>query len=72
MMENLTQGEEILVHLSPTHILELLEGKNIKFEILGQSKSLTRKSQHLTSQSQSLTNYQSTKIMNEKTNRLHY
>jgi hypothetical protein len=72
MMENLTQGEEILVHLSPTHILELLEGKNIKFEILGQSKSLTRKSQHLTSQSQSLTNYQSTKIMNEKINRLHY
>jgi hypothetical protein len=58
MMEHLTQGEDILVHLSPVHLLALLEGKNIKVEILGQS--------------QSLTSYQSTEIMNEKTNHLHY
>jgi hypothetical protein len=65
MMEHLTQGEDILVNLSPTHLLAGSEGKNVKVEILGQS-------QRLTSQSQILTNYQSTKIMNEKTDHLHY
>jgi hypothetical protein len=56
MMEYLTQGEDILVRLSPAHLLALSEGKNVKVEILGQS----------------LTSYQSTEIMNEKTNHLHY
>jgi hypothetical protein len=56
MMEYLTQGEDVLVRLSPMHLLALSEGKDVKIEILGQS----------------LTNYQSTKIMNEKTNHLHY
>jgi hypothetical protein len=56
MMEYLTQGEYILVHLSPAHLLALLEGKNVKVKILGQS----------------LTSCQSTKIMNEKTDHLHY
>jgi hypothetical protein len=56
MMEYLTQGEDVQVHLSPAHLLALLEGRNVKVEILGQS----------------LTNYQSTKVMNEKTNHLHY
>ena len=51
MMEHLTQGEDIQVHLIPAHILALLEGKNIKVEILGQS----------------LTSHQSTEVMNEKT-----
>jgi hypothetical protein len=46
MMEHLTQGEDILVHLSSVHLSTLSEGKNVKVEIL--------------SQSQSLTNYQST------------
>jgi hypothetical protein len=58
MMEHLTQGEDILVRLSPAHLLALSEGKNVKVEILGQS--------------QSLTSYQSTKIINEKTDHLHY
>ena len=58
MMEYLTQGEDILVRLSPTHLLALSEGKNVKVDILGQS--------------QSLTSYQSTKIKNEKTDHLHY
>jgi hypothetical protein len=58
MMEHLTQGEDTLVCLSPTHLLALSEGKNIKVDILGQS--------------QSLTSYQSTKIMNEKMAHLHY
>jgi hypothetical protein len=57
MMEHLTQGEDILVRLSPAHLLALSEGKNIKVEILGR---------------QSLTSYQSTEIMNEKTDHLHY
>ena len=65
MMEHFTQGEDILVRLSPTHLLTLSEGKNVKVEILGQSQCLTSKSQ-------SLTNHQSTKIMNEKTYHLHY
>jgi hypothetical protein len=58
MMEYLTQGEDILVRLGPLHLLALSEGKNVKVEILGQSQSLTI--------------YQSTKIMNEKTDHLHY
>jgi hypothetical protein len=56
MMEYLTQGEYGLVHLSPSHLLALSEGKNIKIDILGQS----------------LTSYQSTEIMNERMNHLHY
>jgi hypothetical protein len=56
MMEYLTQGEYVLVRLSPAHLLALSKGKNVKVDILGQS----------------LTNYQSTKIMNEKTDHLHY
>jgi hypothetical protein len=56
MMEHLTQGKDIQVHLSPTHLLALSEGRNVKVEILGQS----------------LTSYQSTEVMNEKTNHLHY
>jgi hypothetical protein len=56
MMECLTQGEYFLVRLSPTHLLALSEERNLKIEILGQC----------------LTSYQSTKIMNEKTNHLHY
>jgi hypothetical protein len=55
-MEYLTQGEDVLGCLSPAHLLALLEGKNVKIEILGQS----------------LTSYQSTEIMNEMTNHLHY
>jgi hypothetical protein len=62
MMEKLTQGDDILVCLSPTHLLALSEGKNVKVEILGQS-------QHFTSRIQSLTNYQSIEIMNDH---LHY
>jgi hypothetical protein len=56
MMEYLTQGEYILVRLSPTHLLALSEGKNVKVKILGQR----------------LTSYWSTKIMNEKTDHIHY
>jgi hypothetical protein len=56
MMEYLTQGEDVLVFLSPAHLLALSKGKNVEIEILGQS----------------LTSYQSTKIMKEKTNHLHY
>jgi hypothetical protein len=41
-MEHLTQEEDILVRLSPARLLALLEGKNVKVEILGQSQSLTR------------------------------
>jgi hypothetical protein len=40
------------------YILALSKGKNVKFEIFGQN--------------QSLTSYQSTEIMIEKTNHLHY
>jgi hypothetical protein len=58
MMEHLTQGEDILVHLSPVHLLALSEGKNVKVEILGQN--------------QSLTSCQSTKTMTEKMDHLHY
>jgi hypothetical protein len=58
MVEHFTQGEDILVCLSPAHLLALSEGKNVKVEILGQS--------------QCLTSYQSTKIMNEKAYHLHY
>jgi hypothetical protein len=58
MMEHFTQGEDILACLSPAHLLVLSEGKNVKVEILGQS--------------QRLTSYQSTKIMNEKIDHLHY
>jgi hypothetical protein len=65
MMEHLTQGEYILVRLSPAYILALSEGKNVKVEILGQIQCLTN-------QSQSLTIYQSTEIMNEKTHPIHY
>jgi hypothetical protein len=56
MMEHLTQGEDIQVRLSPGHLMALSEGRNVKVEILGQS----------------LTSYQSTEVMNEKTNHLHY
>jgi hypothetical protein len=37
MMEHLAQEEGIQVHLSPTHLLALSEGRNVKVEILGQS-----------------------------------
>jgi hypothetical protein len=56
VMEHLTEGEDIQVCLSPTHLLALSEGRNIKVEILGQS----------------LTNHQSIEVMNEKTSHLHY
>jgi hypothetical protein len=56
MMEHLTQGEDIQVHLSPAHLLALSEGRNVKVEILGQS----------------LTRHKSTEVMNEKTSHLHY
>jgi hypothetical protein len=56
MMEHLTQGEDIQVRLSPTHLLALSEGRNVKVEILGQS----------------LTSHQSTEVMKEKTSLLHY
>jgi hypothetical protein len=58
MTEHLTQGEDILVRLSPAHLLALSEGKNVKVDILGQN--------------QSLTSCQSPEIMNEKTDHLHY
>jgi hypothetical protein len=58
MMEHLSQGEDILVRLSPAHLLALSEGKNVKVDILGQS--------------QSLTSYQSREIINKKTDHLHY
>jgi hypothetical protein len=41
MMEYRTQGEDILVRLSPAHFLALSGGKNIKVDILGQNQSLT-------------------------------
>jgi hypothetical protein len=56
MREHLTQGEGIQVRLSPAHLLELSKGRNVKVEILGQS----------------LTNHQSTEVMNEKTSHLYY
>jgi hypothetical protein len=56
MMEHLAQEEGIQVCLSPTHLLALSEGRNIKVEVLDQS----------------VTNHQSTKVMNEKTSHLHY
>jgi hypothetical protein len=65
MMEHFSQGKDIPVCLSPTHLLALSEGENIKVEILGQSQCLAN-------QNQSLTSYQSIEIMNEKANRLHY
>ena len=49
MMEHFTQGEDILVHLSPVHLLTLLEGRNVKVKILGQIQRLTKQSQILTS-----------------------
>jgi hypothetical protein len=58
MMEHLNQEEYILVFLTLAHLLALSEGKNVKVDILGQI--------------QSLTSYQSTKIMNEKMDHLHY
>jgi hypothetical protein len=65
MMECFSQGKDILVHLIPLHLLALSEGKNIKVDILGQI-------QRLISENKSLTNYQSTKIMNEKADHLDY
>jgi hypothetical protein len=56
MMKYLTHGEDVLVCLSPSHLLAVSEGRNVKIDILGQS----------------LTSYQSTKVLNEKTNHLHY
>jgi hypothetical protein len=56
MMGYLTQGEDVQVCLSPTHFLELSKGIKFKVEILGQI----------------LTSYQSTEVMTEKTNHLHY
>jgi hypothetical protein len=55
-MEHLTQEEGIQVHLSPTHLLALSEGRNVKVEVLDQS----------------MTSHQSTEVMNEKTSHLHY
>jgi hypothetical protein len=56
MMEHLAQEEGIQVRLSPAHLLALSEGKNVKVEVLDQS----------------VTNHQSTEVMNEKTSHLHY
>jgi hypothetical protein len=53
------------VCLIPTHMWALSKGKNVKVDILGQSQCLT-------SQSQSFTSYQSTEIMNENMDHLHY
>jgi hypothetical protein len=44
------------VILSPSHLLALSEGRNIKVEVLDQS----------------VTSHQSTEVMNEKTSHLHY
>jgi hypothetical protein len=55
-MENLAQEEGIQVHLSPTHLLALSEGINIKFEVLDQG----------------MTSHLSTKDMSEKTSHIHY
>jgi hypothetical protein len=55
-MEHLTQEEGIQVHLSPTHLLALSEGKNVKVEVLDQG----------------MTSHQSTEDMSEKTSHLHY
>jgi hypothetical protein len=49
MMERFDQGNNILVCLSPVHLLALSEGKNVKVEILGQSQRLTSQNQSLTS-----------------------
>jgi hypothetical protein len=56
MMEHLAQEEGIQVRLSPTHLLALSEGRNVKVEVLDQS----------------VTSHQSTEVMNEKTSHLHY
>jgi hypothetical protein len=55
-MENLAQGEDIQMCPSSTHILALLEDKNVRVEVLDQG----------------MTNYQSTKDMSEKISLLHY
>jgi hypothetical protein len=49
-MENLAQGEDIQMRPSSTHLLALLEDKNVRVEVLDQG----------------MTNYQSTKDMSEK------
>jgi hypothetical protein len=56
MMEHLAQEEGTQVRPSPTHLLAVLEGRNVKVEVLDQS----------------VTNHQSTEVMNEKTSHLHY
>ena len=55
-MEHLVQEEGIQVRLSPTHLFTLLEGRNVKVEVLDQG----------------MTSHQSTKDMSEKTSHLHY
>jgi hypothetical protein len=44
MMEHLAQEEGIQVRLSPTHLLALSEGRNVKVEILDQSVTSELKS----------------------------
>jgi hypothetical protein len=55
-MEHLIQEEGIQVCLSPMHLLALLEGINVKVEVLDQG----------------MTSHQSTEVMSEKTSHLHY
>jgi hypothetical protein len=55
-MEHLAQEEGIQVRLSPTHLLALSEGRNVKVEVLDQG----------------MTSHQSTEVMSEKTSHLHY
>jgi hypothetical protein len=55
-MEHLVQEEGIQVRLSPTHLLALSEGRNVKVEVLDQG----------------MTSHQSTEVMSEKTSHLHY
>jgi hypothetical protein len=42
MMEHFTEGEDILVRFSPTHLLALSERKNVKVEILGLLQELLK------------------------------
>ena len=56
VMEHLAQGEDIQMCPSSTHLLALLEDKNVRVEVLDQG----------------MTSHQSTKVMSEKTSHLHY
>ena len=55
-MEHLTQGEDIQMHPSSTHLLAIPEDRNVRVEVLDLS----------------MTNHQSTEDMSETISLLHY